>query len=79
MSQCDEILEAMRRGERITALDALRRFGCLNLKGRIWDIKQKVADRIEKEWLKLPNGKTVAEYYIDFTGVDVGENFKISF
>jgi len=38
-SQTKNILEYMLNGCKITALEALRLFGCLNLKGRIWDIK----------------------------------------
>lgn len=35
-----QILEFMRAGNSITPLDALRKFGCMRLGARIYDLKQ---------------------------------------
>lgn len=64
MSHSTEILKYMENGGRITALDALAKFGCMNLKGRIWDIKTKLHINADRVWVKLPNGKLIMEYYI---------------
>lgn len=40
MSQTTQLMKAMKKGQRFTAIDALAEFGCFNLKGRAWDIKQ---------------------------------------
>lgn len=39
MTQADAILQALRAGDRLTPLDALRRFGCFRLAARIHDLK----------------------------------------
>ena len=40
-TQCDQILKFMATHKRgITALQAIKHCGCLNLKGRIWDLKR---------------------------------------
>jgi hypothetical protein len=51
-----------KNGRRLTALDALKRFNCWNLKGRIWDLRKKF--NIQKEWKKTRSGKIVASYYL---------------
>lgn len=61
-SQNLKILEAMKKGARITPMDALRRFGCFRLSARIADLRM--------AWHKIfshmveRNGKHVAEYYM---------------
>lgn len=40
MTQCDLILEYLRRFKAITPWEALREFGCMRLGARIWDLKQ---------------------------------------
>jgi hypothetical protein len=40
MSQSEQILGHMERGLSITALQALREYGCLRLAGRIHDLRQ---------------------------------------
>ena len=47
--QTARILEALRRGDTLTALDALDRFGCFRLGARIWDLKQ-AGHVIVTEW-----------------------------
>ena len=38
MTQTDEILQALRAGERLTPLAALERFGCFRLAARIHEL-----------------------------------------
>ena len=40
ITQCDMILEYLRRFGSITPWEALREFGCMRLGARIWDLKQ---------------------------------------
>ena len=62
-SQNQMIKEALLLGQKITALEALERFGCLRLSGRIFDLRDEGLNIITEK-KKLPNGKIVAEYYI---------------
>jgi hypothetical protein len=39
-SQCKLIKAHLLSGKSLTSLEALYSFGCFNLKGRIWDLKQ---------------------------------------
>lgn len=61
VSQCNAILEYMRRGNTITGLEALNLFGCFRLPARIADLK-KVGHIITSKMVKLANGKRVAQY-----------------
>ena len=64
-TQNDSIFAALVAGRRITPLDALQEFGCFRLGSRIWDLRQILgADAVVKQNVKLPSGKTVAEYHI---------------
>ena len=63
MSQSKEILNALQKGERITPLDALRRFGCFRLSGRIKDLKDRGYD-IKTAMVTDGYGKRFAEYYL---------------
>lgn len=60
-SQTKQILEHMKQGNRITALEALTNFGCFRLAARINDLK-KNGIPVSKEMVDR-NGKKVAEYY----------------
>ena len=62
-SQAQLILEALQRGERLTKMDMLNRFDCMNGGGRIFDLKQK-GWPVKKDMITLPSGKTVAEYWL---------------
>jgi hypothetical protein len=59
--QASRILEFLKAGNRITPIDALNLFGCFRLGGRIYDLK-KAGYQIEREMVKLNNGKRVARY-----------------
>lgn len=68
MTQTESILAYLKAGNSITPLEALERFNCLRLSGRIFDIKQMGYDvRVTKEragrkaWaryrIELPKGQ----------------------
>lgn len=63
MSQADAILDALLRGETLTPLDALRRYGCFRLGARIWDLKKK-GYAIEMRLVETSGGARVAEYFL---------------
>lgn len=62
-SQERMILEALKNGESLTPLEALKRFGCLRLGARIWDLKRK-GHKVKKNIIKTASGKRVAQYFI---------------
>ena len=47
----------------ITGLEALEKFGTMCLPRRILDLKE-TGDPVSDEFIKLPNGKRVKEYWI---------------
>jgi hypothetical protein len=60
MSQCNDILRALKRGEKLTPLDALRRFGTIALHSRAAELRArgyKVRCRLVQR-----GGKRVGEY-----------------
>jgi len=61
-SQSYQIREYLLQGNTITALEALRLFGCFRLSGRIYDLR-KEGTNISSTIIKI-NGKRVAEYSI---------------
>ena len=60
-TQSAQILKALKNGERLTHLDAEKRFNCLRLGARIYDLKQQ-GHKIESRMIVVPSGKCVAEY-----------------
>jgi len=60
-SQCALILEALQRGEKLTGMDILNRFQCMNYKGRIHDLRRHGHD-ITTTMIKVNSGKEVAQY-----------------
>ncbi len=63
MSQSDQILTALKRGVRLTPLDALTEFNCMRLASRISALRQK-GEPIQDRWIQTPSGKRVKEYWI---------------
>jgi hypothetical protein len=61
MSQCADILEALRRGP-LTPLEALQDFGCLRLAARIAELKAD-GHLIATEMVSL-NGKKFGQYVL---------------
>lgn len=60
-SQCALILRALRNGDKLTHLEAEKRFNCLRLGARIYDLKQR-GHNIQKTMITVPSGKCVAQY-----------------
>lgn len=61
-SQSYQIREYLLQGNSITAMEALRLFGCFRLSGRIYDLR-KEGTNISSTIIKI-NGNRVAEYSI---------------
>lgn len=63
MTQCQLLLAALKRGERLTTLDALNLYGVMALSQRMTDLR---ADGVpvESETVTLPSGKRVARYFL---------------
>ncbi len=61
MTQAQQILRDLKRGKRITPLDALFHYGCMRLAARIYDLKFKGHD-IKVRNKAVGDGTTVAEY-----------------
>ncbi len=61
-SQSYQIREYLLQGNTITAMEALKLFGCFRLSGRIYDLR-KEGTNISSTIVKV-NGKRVAEYSI---------------
>ena len=69
-AQSAGILRTLESGGRLTAIDALGRFGCFRLSARIYDLR-KQGHEIEADTVEI-NGKHVAQYYLP--GRKAGEN-----
>ena len=61
MSQRDELLKALQRGEELTTLDALQRYGVMALSQRMTEL-QRAGYPVKSEMIDLPTGKRVARY-----------------
>lgn len=63
MSQLQQIKAHLKAGKSITFMQALMKFGCANLKGRIFDLREEGMN-IDKEWILTPiTKKRVAKYF----------------
>lgn len=62
-TQLDAIREALVAGDRLTPIDALRRFGCFRLGARVFDLREAGLD-IRTELVEVSPGKRVARYYL---------------
>lgn len=60
-AQSAQILKALKNGEKLTNLDAERRFNCLRLGARIHELKKRGYE-IKSQMITVPNGKRVAQY-----------------
>lgn len=60
-TQCNKILDYLKKGFTITSLEALNMFGCLRLASRISDLRKR-GENITVERVKTSSGKTVAQY-----------------
>tara|TARA_Y100001972_G_C7557781_1_gene280218 strand:+ start:419 stop:616 length:198 start_codon:yes stop_codon:yes gene_type:complete len=60
MTQNEQILKHLQSGKTLSPLDALKKFGCMRLGARVYNLKQEGHD-IETSF-KTQNGKTFAIY-----------------
>lgn len=63
-SQNEQIGAYLKSGKSITSLEALTRFGCLRLSGRIYDLTHKHSLNIKSERVSI-KGKNVARYSLE--------------
>lgn len=63
-SQCKQIAAWLQSGRSITALEALRLFGCMRLASRICDLRKRGMEIIA-ETITLGNNKRVTEYKLN--------------
>lgn len=61
-SQSSKILRYLKKGKSITSLEALRKFGCFRLSGRIYDLR-KDGHKIFSQFVRK-NDKVFSEYYM---------------
>lgn len=64
-SQTARIKAALLAGEKLTPMDALRRFGCFRLGARIWDLRNEHGMDIRTEQFRTESGKIVAAYSLN--------------
>lgn len=62
-SQAEWILDRLKEGRSVTAIDALNGCACFRLAARIKDLRQ-AGHHIETEHRTLPNGKVIAAYHL---------------
>jgi len=62
-TQAGRILEYLRAGNRITALEALDAFGCFRLAARIHELRRD-GWQINERTVETRGGKKVAEYWL---------------
>lgn len=62
-TQRSQILAALLCGDRLTALDGLRRFKCFRIGARCWDLKREGYD-VKSERIKTKSGTYIARYYM---------------
>jgi len=66
-SQTKQILEYMKQGNKITPLEALRKFGCFRLTSRIWDIERLTGIRPKRERIKVQNAEGQQVYVMQYS------------
>jgi len=64
MSQKTEILKALKKGRKLTSLDALADFGCFRLGARILEIHY-MGYNILKRTVRSSNGKNFTQYRLE--------------
>ncbi len=68
MTQCDRVLEYLKRFGSITQLEAIRDIGCMRLAARIADLREKgygIGVRMKTEKNRYGNKVSFAEYYLE--------------
>ena len=60
-SQCDTLLNAMYRGEKLTVLTAMDKYGVYALSQRAGEL-ERMGWKVKRGWLELPSGKRIRTY-----------------
>lgn len=63
MNQAEEILNYLKKGKKLTRLEALNMFGCMAANSRVSDLR-KLGHNIKSEFIKVGE-KTVAQYSME--------------
>ena len=61
LSHNDQIRSYLESGKTLTAMDALNNFGCWNLKGRIFELRQSGMN-IKTDMITTGTGKRIGKY-----------------
>jgi hypothetical protein len=62
MTQTQQILKHLEKGNKLTSLEALQLFGCFRLAARVQELRD-VGRDIKSQLVKI-NGKRIAEYWL---------------
>lgn len=62
MTQCETLIEAFKRGEKLTVLEALQRYGVYALSQRVGNIKRDHGISVQMKMIDTGTGKRVAQY-----------------
>jgi hypothetical protein len=60
-----QLLAYLMTGATITPLQALQRFNCMSCSQRLGDLRRDEGIPIQSQFIKLPNGKRVKEYWLE--------------
>jgi hypothetical protein len=63
MTQVETIVKALKRGEKLTPLSALKRYGVGRLASRVYDAR-KAGEKILAELVEVKPGVRVSQYWI---------------
>ena len=63
MSQKESVLQYLKSRRQLTPLEALKRFGCMRLGARIYELKQD-GHRIHTSMVEVGNDKRVGSYLL---------------
>jgi len=63
-NQREVLIRALRNGERLTVLSAMKQYGVYALSQRVGDFIKSGVD-VKKDWLDLPNRKRVRVYFME--------------
>ena len=66
-TQCEMILSDLLLGRSITPITALKRYKCMRLGARIWDLKR-IGHKIKMKLITNANGKRYASYSLENDG-----------
>lgn len=67
-TQCQKILAAFKRGEKITVLTAMQLCGGTSADRRLREVRKLLGQdgiQVHSEWIKTANGARIKQYYIN--------------